>query len=157
MVGQVVAITARPPPRRRHGWRRKLLVLVSVVVVVCVGVAIYADLTQPQPFPPSRSMVIGTWRSATGAVLLLRPDGTFTGRSLPADFGASPSAVPSSGSGHWHVGPVPAEPAGVVFNFSKKLWVELLVERMGSMVVMYYDKGDPDEGVSGQYQFTKTQ
>jgi hypothetical protein len=32
--------------------------------------------------------------------------------------------------------------------------MELLVERLGSTVVMYYDKGDPDRSVSGQYQFT---
>ncbi len=33
--------------------------------------------------------------------------------------------------------------------------MELLVERVGSTAVIYYDMGDPDAGVSGQYEFTK--
>lgn len=46
---------------------------------------------------------------------------------------------------------------GLVFSFSARVQMELLVERIGSSsVVMYYDKGDPDQGTTGQYQFTKT-
>jgi hypothetical protein len=78
-------------------------------------------------------------------------------RGLPANAGESSyGTVPSQGSGRWRVGPVPAEPSGVIFDFSPAVQMELLVERVSSRVSMYYDKGDPDEGVSGQYQFTKS-
>jgi hypothetical protein len=141
-------------PRRCR--RRRLLWLAALVVVAAIGVAVYSELTVARLFTPSRSMMIGTWRSPSGAVLTLKSNGIFTARALPADFGASPiGSMPSSGDGVWHIGPVPTEPPGVVFNFSKKLWVELFVEHVGSTVVMYFDKGDPDEGATGQYQFTR--
>ena len=148
------AANAVGPPWR--SWRRRLLAPAALVVAGAVCLVVYSEATAPNPFPPSRSTVIGTWQSHSGAVLTLRPDGTFVAARLPADFGGFPAgALPRSGSGQWHVGPVPAEPPGVIFNFSKRLWVELLVERLGSAVVMYYDTSDPDEGASGQYQFMK--
>jgi hypothetical protein len=101
------------------------------------------------------STAFGTWRSSSGALLILRPDGSFSARGLLPDAGESSyGTVPMECSGRWHVGPVPTEPPGVVFDFSPKVHMELLVDRLESTVVMYYDKGDPDEGVSGQYQFT---
>jgi hypothetical protein len=138
------------------GRRGKLLVLATVVVVVVIGVAVYSQLAASNPFTPSRSAMIGTWRSSSGAVLTLRPDGMFTAGHLPADPGEeSYGLVPATGSGRWHVGPVVAEPAGVVFDFSPTVQMELLTEHLATGVVMYFDRGDPDEGPSGQYQFTK--
>jgi hypothetical protein len=116
---------------------------------------LYSELTAPNPFQPSGSMMIGTWRSSSGALLILQPDGSFSAPRLLPDAGEpSYGTVPIEGSGRWHVGPVSAEPPGVVFDFSLKVQMELLVERLESTVVMYYDKGDPDKGVSGQYQFS---
>jgi hypothetical protein len=138
---------------RLRAHRRRLLALAAAVVVAIVGVIVYSEASAPNPFLPSRSMMIGTWQSASGAVITLRPDGTFTARGLPANAGESAYGTVPSGS--WRVGPVHAEPSGVIFDFSPAVQMELLVERVSSRVSMYYDKGDPDEGVSGQYQFTK--
>lgn len=127
------------------------------MVTAVAGLAIYSEATAPNPFLPSRQMMIGTWRSPSGAVLTLRSDGTFASRGLSASAGESSTEnIPAEGTGEWHVGPVPAEPAGVIFDFSPKVFMELLVERVGSSVVMYFDEGDPDEGVTGQYQFTSS-
>lgn len=147
--------TRRPPPWRQ---RRRLLILAATpMVAIVIGVVVYSEASAPNPFLPSRSMMIGTWRSATGAVLVLQPDGTFTAHGLPAGAGESSyGTVPSQGSGRWHIGSVPAEPSGVIFQFSATVQMELVVERYRSAVIMYYDKIDPDEGVSGQYQFTRT-
>ncbi len=150
------ARTAVSPRPRRRRWRRMLLALGAAVAAAAVGVAVYAELTAAHPFTLSRSMVVGTWRNNSGATLTLRSDGAFTARGLPAHAGeTSYGTVPHQGSGRWHLGPVPAEPPGVIFDFSPKVQMELLVERLGPAVVMYYHKGDPDEGVPGQYQFTK--
>jgi hypothetical protein len=48
-------------------------------------------------------------------------------------------------------------PPSVVFHFSGSPHTEVAlgVERLGSSVIMYFDKGDPDQGTTGQYQFTK--
>jgi hypothetical protein len=37
-------------------------------------------------------------------------------------------------------------PRGVIFNFSNGSQAELQLERDGSLLVMFYDLGDPDEG-----------
>ena len=104
-------------------------------------------------------MVSGTWSSTSGATpttLTLKPDGTFTERGLPADAGETSTLnIPADGTGGWHIDALPGEARGVVFEFSPKVFMELLVERVGSTAVMYYDMGDPDAGVSGQYEFTK--
>jgi hypothetical protein len=42
-----------------------------------------------------------------------------------------------------------------MFQFSRTAQMELVVERYRSAVIIYYDLSDPDECVSGQYQFTK--
>jgi hypothetical protein len=133
-----------------------VLLALAVVATAAVVLVVVAQLAGPAGITPSRQMVIGTWSSASRATLTLNADGTFTARGLPANAGESSyGTVPSQGSGRWHVGPVPAEPPGVIFDFSPAVQMELLVEREGSALIMYYDKGDPDEGVSGQYQFTK--
>lgn len=99
-------------------------------------------------------MIVGTWKRLSGAMLRLKPDGTFAAQGLPPSVGESSTLnIPPSGQGRWHVGPVPAEPSGVVFDFSRTVQMGFLAERIGSTSVLVYDKGDPDEGVSGQYQF----
>lgn len=142
-------------------WLRKpwlylaLSVVVFAVIVGLVAVHLEGNVAS-QVQSPSRQLLIGTWKSASGAVLRLNPDGTFASQGLSARAGESSTLnIPPSGTGRWHVGPVPEEPPGVVFAFARNVQMELLVERVGPALVMYYDKGDPDEGVSGQYQFTK--
>jgi hypothetical protein len=44
----------------------------------------------------------------------------------------------------------------LVFAPEPRVELELLVERDRSAVIMYYDKGDPDEGPPGQYQLIRT-
>jgi hypothetical protein len=144
------------PALRRKLQSRTLLMFAAVLLSAGVAVACVAELGSPTPIAPTRSMMIGTWRSASGAELTLRSDGTFTARSLPNDFGGFLSGVPTHGSGVWHV--TLTAPPGVVFDFLSgvsKAEEELFVERYRSAVILYYDKGDPDQGVTGQYQFTK--
>jgi hypothetical protein len=57
---------------RLRAHRRRLLALAGAVVVAIVGVIVYSEATAPNPFLPSRSMMIGTWQSASGAVITLR-------------------------------------------------------------------------------------
>jgi hypothetical protein len=158
---------ATPPARQfftRGGRLDRRLIAVTAVVaaVVCSGVGGLARAVAASTLHdirPTRSMMIGTWRSSDGAVLTLSADGTFTESGLASTAGeASTLNIPSQGSGHWRVGPYPAEPAGVVLVFAPDPRVELglAVERDRSAVIMYYDKGDPDEGPPGQYQLIRT-
>ncbi len=152
--GAMLAVVAAACLRFRPGRlvKRAAVVLLAAVMTAACG----AGLTGPADITPTRSMVTGTWRGATGAVLVLRPDGTFTARALPSDFGGTPGWAPAQGSGTWHL--PPARSLGsVVFDFASLPNTEfaLGVERLGSSVVMYYNKGDPDQGVTGQYQFAK--
>lgn len=131
----------------------------AVLLAAVTAAACAPGLTGPAQIAPTRSLVMGTWRGATGAVLVLRPDGTFTERGLASDAGESSTLnIPASGSGRWSIGPQSGS-AGVTFDFapsfSLRVQMVLLVERVGSSVVMYYDKGDPDQGVTGQYQFAR--
>ena len=93
-----------------------------------------------------------------GAVLVLRPDGTFTGNRLPGQFGDwSAGNIPGTGTGTWHIGRYdPGADPGLILDFAGSYTgtvTELLVEHCcGLPLTIYYDKGDPDEGVSGQYQ-----
>jgi hypothetical protein len=57
---------------RLRARRRRLLVLAAAVVVAIVGVIVYSEASAPNSFLPSRSMMIGTWQSASGAVITLR-------------------------------------------------------------------------------------
>lgn len=83
-------------------------------MATAAGLAVYSQTTAPSPFLPARSVMVGSWRSPTGAVLALRGDGTFTARGLPGNAGEAASLdIPSSGDGRWHVGSYQGEPAGV--------------------------------------------
>jgi len=158
---------ATPPARQffAKGGRldRRLIAVTAVAAaVVCSGVGGLARAVAASTLHdirPTRSMMIGTWRSSNGVVLTLSADGTFTESGLPSNAGeASSLNIPSQGTGHWRVGPYPAEPVGVVLAFAPdpRVELELLVERDRSAVIMYYDKGDPDEGPPGQYQLIRT-
>lgn len=133
-----------------------VLLVVAAVLPALLAVACTGDLASPVLITPTRAQVIGTWKSTQGAVLTLNADGRFVAQALPSDFGAFPAGVvPTNASCDWHVGLVPAEPPGVVFNFSRTIQAELFVERDMSTLIMYYDRGDPDQGVTGQYQFRR--
>ncbi len=118
-------------------WLRKpwlylaLSVVVFAVIVGLVAVHLEGNVAS-QVQSPSRQLLIGTWKSASGAVLRLNPDGTFASQGLSARAGESSTLnIPPSGTGRWHVGPVPEEPPGVVFAFARNVQMELLVERVG--------------------------
>jgi hypothetical protein len=104
-------------------------------------------------------MMTGTWAHKGGAVLTLRRDGTFTGLNLPNNFGEASGPQPSYGSGTWHIGRLGDLPKGLVLTFTgltPPLTEQLLVENCcGMPVTIFYDLGDPDEGVTGQYQLTR--
>lgn len=147
-------IPSAPAPRRRGRPGTWVMFVVVVLFAAAAAVACVAELTVPTDITPTPSMMIGTWKSTAGAELTLRPDGTFTARSLPKTFGGFVSWAPTQGSGVWHV--VLTPPSGVALDFAGfKTEVELGLERAGSAVILYFDKGDPDQGVTGQYQFTK--
>jgi hypothetical protein len=138
----------------------KLIALTAVVAaVVCSGVGGLARAVAANTLHDiraTRSMMIGTWRSTHGAMLTLSADGTFTESGLPSNAGeASAGTIPSQDTGTWSVGL-----AGVTLSFASigagPAQVTMAVERQGSTVIMYYDKGDPDEGPSGQYQLIRT-
>jgi hypothetical protein len=103
------------------------------------------------------SSVAGFWEGSRGASLTLSADGTLHARGLPRGFGeASAGTTPVAGAGSWHVGRVDAvDPPGVIFEFSNGSQASLLLERDGSALYLFYDRGDPDEGWTGQYRFTR--
>lgn len=112
------------------------------------------------PITPTRAMVTGTWVHNGGAVLVLSKNGTFAGRDMPLFFGEeSVGPTPRAGSGTWHVGHIVGDyPVGIVLDFAppSRTQDELLVENCcGLPLTVYYDRGDPDEGISGQYQLTR--
>jgi hypothetical protein len=105
-------------------------------------------------------MVIGTWQHEGGAVIVLRAEGTFTGHKLPHFFGHWAGPNPRAGGDSWYIGRLESDaPRGVVLVFSAlhpQIMDELLVEHCcGLPVTIYYDLGDPDEGITGQYQLTR--
>jgi hypothetical protein len=161
----LVAAAGLASPSARQFFSRggrldgKLIALAAVVAaVVCGGVPSLARAVAAgtlHDIRPARSMMIGTWRGTDGSVVTLSRDGTFTESGLPSNEGASAGTIPSQGTGTWSVGP-----AGVTLNFApgggSPAQATMGVERQGSTVIMYYDKGDPDEGASGQYQLIRT-
>jgi len=102
---------ARPSVRQffARGGRLdgRLIALTAVVAaVVCSGVGGLARAVAANTLHdirPTRSMMIGTWRSTDGAVLTLSADGTFTESGLPSNAGTG--TIPSSDTGTWRVGP----------------------------------------------------
>jgi len=77
--------------------------------------------------------------------------------ALPARFGEwANGTTPASGGGTWRVGRLEADAQpGLIFDFSNGSQAELQLETAGSSLAMYFDRGDPDEGWSGQYRFVK--
>jgi hypothetical protein len=143
-----------------------VVLLVSVMVPVMLaalimGGLIIAGFDGPKDITPSAAQVTGTWIQPGGATVVLKANGTFTASHLPAQFGEwGDGEPPSSGTGTWRVGRFdPSTEPGVILSFPGPglgITTELLVQwSSGSPLIMYYDPGGPDEGVSGQYQLIK--
>lgn len=117
-----------------HRRMRLGIIVTGGVVVTAVALLLYYENSVPTEFLPSRSMMVGAWRSSSGAVTTLHPDGTFTERGLPSNAGVSSTLnIPADGSGMWRIGP-PGQPAGVTFDFvpsAEPMVIVLLVERLG--------------------------
>jgi hypothetical protein len=140
--------------RRPHARLAPLLtaLVAPVVLAACTAFGI-------NPITPTKAMVVGRWIHKGGAVLVLRGDGTFSGMNMPYHFGEWSGPTPSSGSGTWYVGRLGDAPRGIVLVFSDSQPVimdELLVENCcGLPLTIFYDLGDPDAGITGQYQLTR--
>jgi hypothetical protein len=123
----------------------------SILLAACSAFGI-------NPITPTRAMVTGTWVHKGGVVLVLRKNGTFAGSGMPYFFGEIAGPTPRAGTGTWHIGRVGSDaPAGIVLDFEAPSLTqdELLVENCcGMPLTIYYDLGDPDEGITGQYQLT---
>jgi hypothetical protein len=105
-------------------------------------------------------MVAGTWTHKGGAVLVLRRNGTFIGSKLPRFFGDWSGPTPRTGTGSWYIGSLARDaPRGIVLDFSgphPNIKDELLVEHCcGLPLTIYYDLGDPDQGIANQYRLTR--
>lgn len=145
--------------------RPALRVLAAVSVVLAGAGAAALAVVAPGPggsfgvlVAATRGKAAGEWKGPGGAVLMLAPDGRFTASGLPAGIGDwSFGATPVSGAGTWHIGSFDGSglPPGVIFDFSNGAQAELQLETDGPSLAMYYDRGDPDEGWSGQYRFVK--
>jgi hypothetical protein len=137
-----------------------LLACLAPVALVVTGIGLFAvgRVFGPSSITPTRAMLVGTWTHQGGAVLVLRPDGTFAGNHLPGQFGDwGAGNIPATGTGTWHIGRFQSDAdPGLILDFAVPYTgtaTELLVEHCcGLPPTIYYDKGDPDEGVSGQYQ-----
>jgi len=148
-------------PGYRAASRRSAGALIACLIAAAAAALLAAcAMYGISPTTPTRAMVTGTWIHDGGAVLILRKDGTFTGRALPALFGEIAAPTPPTGTGTWHIGRIgPDSPTGVVLDFAGHPGTEdeLLVENCcGLPLTIYYDRGDPDEGVTGQYQLTRS-
>jgi hypothetical protein len=141
--------------RRPHAGLAALItgLAAPVVLAACTAFGI-------NPITPTKAMVVGRWIHKGGAVLVLRGDGTFSAMNMPYRFGEWSGSTPSTGSGTWYVGRLMSDaPRGIVLVFSLSYPVimdELLVENCcGLPLTIFYDRGDPDEGITGQYQLTR--
>ena len=153
-----------PSHRRRSHYARAGQAFIAYVTFVISGITSISvsacSAYGINPITPTRAMVSGTWEHKGGAVLVLRGDGTFTGTRLPHFFGDWSGPTPRAGTGTWYIGRLARDaPRGVILNFSDlhpNIVDELLVEHCcGLPLTIYYDRGDPDQGISGQYQLTK--
>ena len=162
-VGALTGLTAAKVPLAGRGTAGVLAA--ATVCLLWAATAIWArtpgtdgDLVAPTP-----ASAAGTWTGPHGATFRLSPDGTFTASRLPRDIGdTSSGTTPVQGTGTWQVGALDPQPGlpsiyttGVIFDFSNGSQAELQVEKAGNSLAMYYDLGDPDEGWTGQFRFTK--
>jgi hypothetical protein len=150
---------------------------VALVLFVLFNVAYFNGFgTDPVIGSPTRAQVTGTWVGDYGAVLVLRPDGTFTASGLPPDVGdvtsgtgaSSPGQNLLSGRGTWIIGPgaFNGPPQSVIFTFSCgvgpngcpadvqsfDLQAEASSPSGGGGPALFYYLGDPDDW-SNQYPF----
>jgi hypothetical protein len=165
LVGLGVALGAGVLLGMAMSGRPALRVLAALSVVLAgAGVAALAVVAPGQGgsfgvlVAATRGKATGEWKGPGGAVLMLAPDDTFTASGLPTGIGDwSSSTTPVSGTGTWHIGSLDGSglPPGVIFDFSNGSQAELQLETDGPSLAMNYDRGDPDEGWSGQYRFVK--
>jgi hypothetical protein len=117
-----------------------------------------------QPITPTRAQVTGTWIAASGAQLVLRPNGTFTARALsPAIGNTGTGQAPSAGHGRWVIGfdGTGSSAKSVIFTFacippsSACATFSLAAENHGpsGRPALFYYLGDPDD--DNQYAFTR--
>jgi hypothetical protein len=145
---------------RDRSMRRGAAAAGAVVAVGAVAALVIAALggaAVTVEIRPTARQVTGSWTGPRGARLTLAQDGTFTATGLPAGFGEAWNGQPPvAGSGTWRIGSFASDAdIGVIFDFPSLSQAELLVERTGPSLFLYYDKGDPDEGWSGQYRFAR--
>jgi hypothetical protein len=94
----------------KYGVLRDRAARAGTAVAVRAAGALYG-----KTITPTRAMVTGTKVHNGGAALILRKDGTFTGRRLPTFFGEASEPTPPNGSGTWHICRLGSDsPAGAV-------------------------------------------
>lgn len=150
-----------PAPRRYSRCGRGVAAIVGLLASLTTSATVTACTAFGiNPITPTRVGVTGVWVHKGGAVLVLRSNGTFSGSRLPHFFGDWSGPTPRTGSGTWRIGRAESDaPPGVLLDFTSthpNITDELLVEDCcGLPLTIYYDRGDPDEGLSGQYQLAK--
>lgn len=153
----------------------------ALALLVLFNVAYFNGFgTDPVIGSPTRARVTGTWVGDHGAVLVLRPDGTFTASGLPRYVGDATDPFgttglpqnPSSGHGTWIIGPgdFNGPPESVIFTFAcdagpsgcagHAMTFDLQAETSspsgGDGPALFYYLGDPDDW-SNQYPFVRAQ
>lgn len=145
----------------------------ALVLLVLFNVAYFNGFgTDPVIGSPILTQVTGTWIGDHGAILVLRPDGTFTASGLPPSLlqmsGSPPD--PPSGHGTWIIGPgeFNGPPESVIFTFAcdagsngcagPATTFDLQAETSspsgeGGPALFYY-LGDPDDW-NNQYPFVR--
>lgn len=146
----------------------------ALVLLVLLNVAYFNGFgTDPVIGSPTRTQVTGTWIGDHGAILVLRPDGTFTASGLPSSLPVSGSLPdPPSGHGTWVIGPgeFSGPPDSVIFTFACDsgpggcagpaatfdLQAETSSPSGGGGPALFYYLVDPDDW-SSQYPFVREQ
>ena len=147
----------------------------ALALLVLFNVAYFNGFgTNPVIGSPTRTQVTGTWVGDHGAVLVLRPDGTFTAGGLPQSPPQTSGSPPNPPSGHgtWVIGPgeFNGPPESVIFTFAcnagsngcagQAMTFDLQAETSspsgGGGPALFYYLGDPDDW-NNQYPFVREQ
>jgi hypothetical protein len=155
-------------------WHRGRILVMSVLcgglgLLVLSDVAILSG-PGPRSSALTAAQVTGTWRGSDGAILVLRPDGTFTGSRLPTHIGWQPAAVgrldstnPANVRGTWSISPISGpdkSPASVIFCYDRRTNPDscdqfgLLLRPASSSPAPSWYLGDPDN-IGAQFAFNK--
>lgn len=147
----------------------------ALALLVLFNVAYFNGFSSdPVIDSPTRTQVTGTWVGDHGAVLVLRPDGTFTAGGLPQSLLQTSGSPPNPPSGHgtWVIGPgeFNGPPESVIFTFACNadsngcagqaatfdLQAETSSPSGGDGPALFDYLGDPDDW-SNQYPFVREQ